>query len=375
MAAVVEAVRSALASEAGAHVTSLSAADIDAAEVVRAARVHRVAGLLTDQARAIGLPAAVADPLRETALRDATGGLMTARETVRAHAGVRAAGVPALVIKGVALSMQTTGSPTGRGAGDVDLLVRAADVSRAREALVGAGWGLKEGALLEPGRLWRWVSYMRREALFPGTTIDVDLHWRIGMHMRPLPATEELLTRAVSVTIGGVDVPTLSPSDALAAACMHAHLDRYARLRSLVDIVRLVRLPEAQVRPGSDAGLRRLVSDAVGMVNGLIGGITAERLVELGVSPATGRGRERALWEQSSVRPIWSSDDVALRDLPVVYGERARYSGAGPSVLMMTSDFVLPPERLRPGMGPVDVAAALGTEFGDFWRRRVLRRG
>lgn len=352
----------------------MSAADIDATEVVRAARVHRVAGLLTDRARAIGLPSDVAEPLRETALRDATNGLAAARETVRAYATARDAGIAALVIKGVALSLQTTGTLTGRGAGDVDLLVHPDDVSTAREALVAAGWGIKEGASLAPGRLWKWVSYMRREALFPGTSIDVDLHWRVGVHVRPLPSTSELLTRAVPVEIGAVSIPTLSPSDALAAACMHAHLDRYARLRSLVDIVRLVRLPTAQVRPESSAGLRRLVSDAVGMVNELLGGIDPGRLAELGVSPSTGRGRERALWDTASVRPIWSNDDVAFRDLPVVYGERARYSGAGPTVLMMAGDFLLPPERMQPGMGPSDVVAAVGSELRDFGRRRILGR-
>jgi len=202
----------------------------------------------------------------------------------------------------------------------------------------------------------------------------VDLHWRVGMHVRPLPSAAELLDRRVVVAIAGSAVPTLPVSDALAAACMHAHLDRYARLRGIVDIVRLARRPDVRLPAGASVGLRRLVADGVGFANGLLGGIPEERLTALGVVPRTGRDRERRLWDQASVERLWSETGVPLGELPIVYGERARYSGLGPSTLLLVSDFVLPVERLQPGMGAVDIARAVGDELGEFVQHRILRR-
>jgi hypothetical protein len=374
---VTAAVRAGLACEANGDVAALPAAVLDAApadEVLRAARRHRVTGLLTARARAIGLPEELAVPLRQGAMRDAALGLTLARETARAVTALTEAGVPTLAYKGVPLSLQTTGSLTARGGGDVDLLVRPEDVHRARSALVEAGWGAADDVMTEPGPLWAWVSYLRRETLFVGRPIDVDLHWRVGMHVRPLPSAADLLARRMDVEIAGTAVPTLPVSDALAAACMHAHLDRYARLRGIVDIVRLARRPDARLPAGASVGLRRLVGDGVGFANGLLGGIPEERLAALGVVPRTGRARERRLWQRASVARLWSESGVPLAELPIVYGERARYSGVGPSTLMLVSDFVLPVERLEPGMGPADVARAAGEELAEFVQHRILRR-
>lgn len=383
MAVLVLAVRAALASESGdgdalarereALAAGLGTAAI--AEVRRAARIHRVCGLLTEQARAIGLPEELAVPLHEFAMTDATAGLSLALQTVRAHAAMVDAGIPALVVKGVPLSMQTTGTLTARGSGDVDLLVPPDEVSRARGALVESGWVVGRAKSLDPGPLWRWVSYVRREALFPGDPIDVDLHWRVGLHVHPLPSTRDLLERRVHVDVGGTAVATLSPPDALAAACMHAHLDRYARVRGLVDIVRLMRLPEARSGAPLRGGLGRLVADGVTAAGAVLGGIDAEALRSVGADPASTRDREQRLFERSAVLPVWSNDVLPLKELVVVYGERARYSGWGASGLMLVSDFVLPPERLQPGMGPMGVVRALGDEARDFVRRRLLRRG
>ena len=371
VAQVVAVVRAALAAEAGApsSVGGLEVADDEA--FLHAVRLHRVAGVISESARAIDLAAALAGTVRPFAREDAALGLTLAARTRRAYLTMADAGIPVLVMKGVLLSAQTTGSLTLRGGGDIDLLVRPDDVARAHAALVAAGWDAHEASPPAPGAVWSWTSRMRREYLFTGPPGELDLHWRVGLHHRPIPEASTLLARAMTIDVDGVPVRTLSPSDALAAACVHVHLDRYARLRSLVDIVRLVRRADVRVPPGAGAQWRRLVGDVVAFAGDQLGGVSPERLRELCGSSSVPVERQRALWERASVRPIWSNDVLPVRDLLPVYAERGRYSGYGPAALMMASDFVLPPERLHPGMSAGDVLRAVGAEARDFVDRRL----
>jgi len=367
VAQVVAVVRAALAAEAGrvAPVDGLGA--VDESAFLQAVRLHRVAGVIAESARAIGLPAELAAAVRPFAREDAALGLTLADRTRRAALTMAGAGIPVLVMKGCVLSAQTTGSLTLRGGGDIDLLVRPDDVARAHTALVAAGWDAHEASPPTPGPVWSWTSHMRREYLFTGPPGELDLHWRVGLHHRPLPAASVLLARAATVDVDGVPVRTLAPS----AACLHVHLDRYARLRSLVDIVRLVRRPDVRMPVDAGAQWRRLVGDVVAFAGDLLGGVPPERLRELCGSSSVPVERQRALWERACVRPIWSNDVLPIRDLLPVYAERGRYSGYGPAALMMASDFVLPPERLHPGMSAADVARAVAAEARDFVDRRL----
>jgi hypothetical protein len=380
VAQVVAVVRASLASEVGQLPVSGPGTSIpligeaDAAEFLRAVRVHRVSGVIVDQARMIGLPDRLAAALRPLAVENAALGLTLAGQTQTAMAVMSAAGIPALVMKGVPLSVQTTGSLTARGGGDVDLLIGADDVARAHHALTAAGWNAHSATPPEPGLVWSWTSRMRREYLFTGPVFDVDLHWRVGMHHRPLPSAAELIARSVAVDLGGVGVHTLAPTDALAAACIHVHLDRYARLRSIVDVIRLVRLPGALMPPDASVQWRRLVGEVVAFAGDLLGGVSPARLESLCGSRSVPIANQRAVWLQSSLEPIWSTTVLPLRELVPVYAERGRYSGVAASALMMATDFVLPPERLHPGMGPMDVVRALSDEGRDFVDRRLRRR-
>jgi hypothetical protein len=377
VAQVVAVVRAALAAETGQLPVSGPGTSIpvigeaDAAEFLRAVRVHRVSGVIVDQARTIGLPDTLAAALRPLAIENAAFGLTLAGQTQTAMAVMSTAGIPALVMKGVPLSVQTTGSLTARGGGDVDLLIGAGDVARAHHALTGAGWNAHESTPPVPGPVWSWTSRMRREYLFTGPIFDVDLHWRVGMHHRPMPSAAELIARGVVVDLDGVGVRTLAPTDALAAACLHVHLDRYARLRSLVDVIRLVRLPEASMPPDASVQWRRLVGDVVAFAGDLLGGVPPARLAAVCGSSSVPIQAQRARWLRASRLPIWSTDVLPMRDLVPVYAERGRYSGTSAAALMMLTDFLLPPERLYPGMRAADVVRAIGEEARDFVDRRL----
>lgn len=86
---------------------------------------------------------------------------------------LESAGVPVLVIKGLALAHHCYGNPTLRPMEDCDLLVREADASCAIEALQKAGWQAGYG-----GRWWDALRPVRHAMdLTPDGATHLDLHW------------------------------------------------------------------------------------------------------------------------------------------------------------------------------------------------------
>ena len=162
------------------------------------------------------------------------------------------AGIPLLVIKGIPLSLQTTGSLTARGRGDCDLCVDPSQVGEAIALLQSVGFGLIYGASCVGddsmrGRYSRFVSIeisLHRDVHNHRQLID--LHWHATWARGVLPRFQELWQRGEVLHINGQPVRTLSQRDAMVQACCHATTDRWMALRNLVDIDRLERaLPSA----------------------------------------------------------------------------------------------------------------------------------
>ena len=93
--------------------------------------------------------------------------------------------------------MQTTGDPTARGVGDIDVLVDPADVSRACSSLAAAGWVIRSYGSAIPGTwAWRHVIASFNEMTFDGPSSTVDLHWRLDPTQGALPEIREPLGQA-----------------------------------------------------------------------------------------------------------------------------------------------------------------------------------
>ena len=158
------------------------------------------------------------------------------------------AGIPLLVIKGIPLALQTTGSITARGRGDCDLFVDPSQVGAAITLLQSAGFVLSNGTSCVGddsmrGRYCRFVSVeisLRRD--LGGLRQCIDLHWDATWARGVLPKFQELWLRGDSLKINNQLVRTLSCRDAFVHACCHAAVDRFMSLRNLVDIERLERV-------------------------------------------------------------------------------------------------------------------------------------
>jgi hypothetical protein len=193
------------------------------AEVARAAQIIGA----TDDATALLTSLAQMDAMRS----------LTARAgTRRVVADLEQRGVPALVMKGVALGVQTGRGAADRPGTDVDLLVRPDDWQRAHEYFVSSGY--ESSSWMPPPRpdlCTRYVQWSYHEAAYRQDPNTVDLHWRLGPGHCDSITAELVLARRVEVDADGVILPTLHPDDALVQTLLHGAKDGWCRLRSVVD--------------------------------------------------------------------------------------------------------------------------------------------
>ncbi len=243
--ALVAWIRGALALETGA--APLAGAGWPPSEVgtdvVELAAAHRVIPLLASAAGSFPVGGPARDLLQGLEEQSAFGALRLARATARVSSALAHAGVDHLVYKGIPLSVQTTGSITSRGWGDVDLLVAPQRVAQAHEALLAAGGSFLPRSVPEPGSpLWRHAARVRAEAPYRWDDVDIDLHWRVDVSARVMSTQfPGLWDRREDVTVAGAVVPTLGRRDALLVTAVHGTKEHWRQLRWVVDAARQVR--------------------------------------------------------------------------------------------------------------------------------------
>jgi hypothetical protein len=147
-----------------------------------------------------------------------------------------------LVVKGPALAMQAYGDAAMRDYGDLDFLVRHADIARATQLMMDAGYqpqipltAIAAGKI--PGQ------YMFRQA---EAKLLVELHNDRTMRYYPraLPI-EKLFARSVRVPMDGREIPAPAIEDHLILICIHGAKHFWERLMWITDVATLIaRHPE-----------------------------------------------------------------------------------------------------------------------------------
>jgi hypothetical protein len=216
------------------------------ADVLEAASMHRVVEVLFPHARALGMDddsVAIMFGMRHQLV---AAGLRLELDTNAVSAMLDAAGIEHLMVKGAALAALMGLAPSGRGAGDVDVWVRAADVQRTEHVLHANGWVRQNPSLPASDDGWRWRLMLSVGNELPqlGTGLShVDLHWRLtpfaGENIADFATA---YARSVRVEAMGESVRTMCPTDALRHLSQHARKDAWPTLRHIVDIVRITRV-------------------------------------------------------------------------------------------------------------------------------------
>lgn len=296
---LVRAVEIALAVENGIPVSAMGIR-VFADEVV----AHRLSLLVLRASKQLNLAPDVAALLE----RDVQSHLVAAARLVTGTALVSECltehAIRHLVIKGAALGA-LQGGVSARGAGDIDLLIAPGDLNRVHDALKTAGYRPRLAMPpLNHRKSWRLITSLDRETPYVGAGgVQVDVHWRISPQRTLVPGPEELFERAVRVEVGGAQVPTLAPGDALAVAAFHAYFDRFALLRAMVDVSRLIPLASAAALPALSKRLGSLLAGVIELHAELFPSISqADRKLLIEQLPASSP-MVRKVWKRYGANP------------------------------------------------------------------------
>lgn len=153
----------------------------------------------------------------------------------------RRAGIEVILLKGAYIATRVYSNPALREMGDIDLLVRRAQVYDALRLLQQHGFRSKEPL---PEDFTADVTRAKHVPRLHRAKAAVELHWTIFPPNQGLAAEiDGLWERSVATNVARVDTLVLSPEDLLLHVCGHATYDHRFQfgLRPLVDIDRLIR--------------------------------------------------------------------------------------------------------------------------------------
>lgn len=187
-------------------------------------------------------------------------------------------GVVAMPYKGPALAALLYGNVTGREYSDIDILIRPADVSRAKAALLNAGF--KPALQLRPREEKAYLA-TGYEYTFHGPKDPnlIEIQWRVLPRFYAIDFDlAGFIRRSRSIPIEGQVIETLSNEDLLLVLCAHAAKHAWSKLswiRDIADLERSTNLDWDKVaKQASELGLRRILAATFVIANTMLGTTT-----------------------------------------------------------------------------------------------------
>jgi hypothetical protein len=200
--------------------------------------------------------------------------LFLARELVRILDHLSAIGVDAMPYKGLAVADALYGDIALRQTGDIDLLIRAEDLPRIRQAVRELGYSphisyedAHEGEYLKSGY----------ELAFDGTAGPnlLELQWAILPRFYAVDFDMPgLFKRSVAIDVAGHRLRTPGCEDSLLALSAHAAKHLWSRLIWLCDIARLMAVPSLNwewiISEADTLGMKRILWVSLILANQLL---------------------------------------------------------------------------------------------------------
>jgi hypothetical protein len=251
---------------------------VDWGRLVELAIHHKVLALLY-----AGLDGELRDYVPEEPLKylegqvrhNARRNLLLTAKLLKLLARFDAEGIRAVPFKGPLLALSAYGDSAMRQFSDLDLLIRPADVPRARALLVELGYAPQFS--LDERQEGRYIR-RRNEHLFTHERegVHVDLHWSLSPRwLHSDKGGEEIWSRVVTTTVAGRSVPTLDPDDLLLFLCVHGSKHCWGQLGMICDVATLLRStpPDWEVlfRRAREQGSTRMLRLGLHMASTLFG--------------------------------------------------------------------------------------------------------
>jgi hypothetical protein len=232
-----------LSSERIARIKNWIDARVDWNEFLRLAEHHGVLPLVARSlsAHAPGIPSQLEHSLRSAFDTNLRRNLWFASELARIVDRFEKEQLRAVPYKGPMLAESAYGDVVLRNFGDLDFLISCADFQRAKQSLGELGY--RPSSELSPAveRFWLRNGYERSFDSAAGKYL-VEVQWALLPRFYAVDLrTEDLLARSQTASLGGRQVPRLSPEDTLLVLCLHAAKHLWMRLIWVCDIAETLR--------------------------------------------------------------------------------------------------------------------------------------
>ena len=223
------------------RIEQLLAAGPDWARLQQLADRHGLIPLLHRQLTPFSVPKAVLVDLWHRDELNRRRNQAMAAELLRVLALLQAQGIAAIPYKGPVLAVSVYRDLGLRQFGDLDLLLRAADLAPALALLEGQGYQPEFPAALLATMLRAKAQY-HLTLHHPDTGHIVELHWKTDAEF-PVEALDDdaWWARLDSVELEGATVPSLAVPDLLLILCLHGSKHHWGSLAWLVDVAELIR--------------------------------------------------------------------------------------------------------------------------------------
>ena len=259
-------------------------AGVDWHQVFRLAEHHSVLPLLYRALRGLSgaVPPGILEDLRDRYEHDARRNLKFTGELVRVLDCLEAHHVAAIPYKGPVLAETVYGDLALRYFSDLDILVRPADVLRAKVALQTLGYAPGSPLSEAEERAYLASGY---ECTFDGPEGRnlLEIQWGIVPRFYAVDFDcDQLFERAATASVSGRIVRTLCSEDLLLTLCVHAAKHAWIRLCWLRDVAGVV---ESQgldwnviQQRARDLGIQRMVGITLQLAHRLLGASVPESM-------------------------------------------------------------------------------------------------
>lgn len=233
-----------------AAIRSAALRGIDWDEFLRLVRRHRVGGLAQCalQSTDLDCPPVVTAALASEARQIARRSLQLATEVVRLTGALDSAGIPVLLLKGVALAQLAYGSMALKHTRDIDLLVPRDAAEEAWTIVEQVGYTAEFAQPLGEAQRRAFIRYGREaEFVHRGRKARLELQWQAAINPLLLKNVDARAASQIVALSDGASVRTLARDDLFAYLCTHGAQHAWSRLKWLADLNALIAASDADV--------------------------------------------------------------------------------------------------------------------------------
>jgi hypothetical protein len=220
-----------------------AAGELDWNFLIETAHHHKVLPLVFRSLDPASIPQAPVLRLKRAVAANIKRNLFLTRELLRVLEQFARSGISVIPYKGPVLASLLYGDPGLREFSDLDVLIPANEVARARTLLISEGY--RPDVEMTEQEL---QSFIRREKdmtlLREDLGIDLEVHWRITAEHDAVRVPSEFLWQRVRpYAFAGQSVQVLDPEALLVVLCIHGARHLWEKLAWLGDIAAIIHRP------------------------------------------------------------------------------------------------------------------------------------